>query len=302
MRERVAVYLDRLGAGRLTGLSRLGGGLANGNFRLERSHGPPLALKIWWNRDLDGARLVARISTLIRAAGIPTPAILAGPDGELVREVEGSPWMLQEFVDGGWLKPCAEHLQAIGAALARLHQVELAVPLPAGLAMGFKLIDEVSATAARQPALDRHPFLVQMRREAASIRASLPNDLPLGPLHGDLFPDNVLMQGDRVAAILDFEESCVDVLALDLAMAFVGCGYPDGRPCRDLWTALLEGYQRHRPLQPEEITALPALRRYATLSIATWRFDWFVIRRNDPDQVDRYLEMSSRLERPGGVY
>jgi homoserine kinase type II len=289
-RDQVAVYLDAMGAGRPTAVARMGGGLANGNFRVERADGPPLALKIWWNRDLTGAQLVAEVSRALWAAGVPTPEVLEGPGGRLIEEVDGAPWMLQRFVAGTWVAPRAAHLRAIGRALAELHAVRLPVAPPNGLAMGFALIDQVLLQSPD------HPFVERLRSEAVELRASLPSDLPVGPIHGDLFPDNALMNGDSVAAILDFEEICIDILALDLAMAFLGCGYPDGTPKRELWEALLAGYETVRPLSRAEHDALPLLLRYATLSIATWRFDWFVLQDADPTQADRYLEMVSRLD------
>ena len=114
-------------------------------------------------------------------------------------------------------------------------------------------------------------------------------------MHGDLFPDNVIGDGS-VAAILDLEEAFIGPCAFDLMMAFVGFGWNDEEPIHERWNALLEGYESVRPLSQEEKLALPALHRYATLSIAAWRYWKHVMNQPDEELKGRYLEMVNRLE------
>ena len=99
-------------------------------------------------------------------------------------------------------------------------------------------------------------------------------------------------------AVLDFEEMCVDAMALDLVMSFVGFGWKDGNPITERWQALLSGYESVRPLSDAERAALPDLHRYATLSIAAWRYWQFVMNIPGTEHADRYLEMTARLDKP----
>ena len=79
-------------------------------------------------------------------------------------------------------------------------------------------------------------------------------------------------------------------------MAFVGFGWNDEAPIHERWEALLDGYESVRPLSREERLALPALHRYATLSIAAWRYWKHVMTQPDEALKMRYLEMTERLE------
>ena len=54
--------------------------------------------------------------------------------------------------------------------------------------------------------------------------ASWPGDLPTGAIHADLFPDNVLMLGDRVTGLIDFYFACTDIRAYDLAVMHTRLG------------------------------------------------------------------------------
>ena len=104
------------------------------------------------------------------------------------------------------------------------------------------------------------------------------------------------MIGDgSVSAILDLEEAWIGPCAFDLVMAFVGFGWQDGVPVRKRWDALLNGYESERPLTDSERGALSALHRYATLSIAAWRYWKHVMSEPDEALAERYLEMVDRL-------
>ena len=287
----VQALLDEWGAGQVSAVEALGG-LANSNFVVRRDAAPPLVLMIFEEYRVERAELVARQAAWLADHGVPTPRPLAAPDGRLLLDRRGRAWTLQPFVEGHDLVPTPAVLEDLGRGLARLHLA----PEPPGLVgefgMGFALFDELFARAEADDAWS--PFLEGLQRDAVQLREVIPDDLPRGAIHGDLFPDNVRFDGDRLRAILDLEELCRDWLALDLAMAFVGCGWEDGRPVRERWEALVRGYESLRSLERAERTAMPHLHRYATSGIAAWRYGQFVMNRPDLGQGNRYLEMSRR--------
>jgi homoserine kinase type II len=87
---------------------------------------------------------------------------------------------------------------------------------------------------------------------AASIRAGATR----GIIHGDLFRDNVLWDGNVISAILDFEQASGGSLAYDLAVCINDWCWI-GAPRIDLARALLSGYQAIRPLTAGDREALP---------------------------------------------
>jgi homoserine kinase type II len=87
----------------------------------------------------------------------------------------------------------------------------------------------------------------------------------------------VLMRGSEVTGLIDFYFACTDVTAYDVAVTHAAwCFTNDGtRFDAKLSRALLEGYQAVRPLQPEEVLALPVLARGASMRfLATRAYDW----------------------------
>jgi len=161
--------------------------------------------------------------------------------------------------------------------------------------MGFELWEKMFDLAEQQN-LDSE-FIDLLKMEMDTLQGGLFDSLPQGIIHGDLFPDNVLESNGEISAILDFEEVCTGPKAFDLVMSFVGFGWENGDPIEERWTALLQGYESIRPLSNNEKMALCDLHRYATLSIAAWRYWKFVMLMPPSENTNRYLEMVERLDK-----
>jgi homoserine kinase type II len=133
---------------------------------------------------------------------------------------------------------------------------------------------------------------------ARAVAEAWPSDLPRSIIHSDLFPDNVLMLGDRVSGLIDFYFACHDTMAYDLAVTHAAwCFSKDGsRFDAALGHALVGGYESVRPLGPRERDALPLLAEGACLRfVASRAQDWIetpagalVIRKDPMDFVRRW--------------
>ena len=115
------------------------------------------------------------------------------------------------------------------------------------------------------------PFLDDAQN--AMLQAELKHQAGLGKLripkaaiHGDLFRDNVLFSGGRVAGIIDFGFAATDYLAYDLAIAVNDwCNRADDELDAGRTRAFIGGYESHRPLSPDERDVWPTLLRAAAL-------------------------------------
>jgi homoserine kinase type II len=131
-----------------------------------------------------------------------------------------------------------------------------------------------------------------------ALLSEWPQDLPNGTIHADLFPDNVLVLGDTVSALIDFYFACTDFIAYDLAVTHTAwCFSADGSDFRpDISTALIKGYLSVRTLSEAEVSALPILAKGAAMRfIATRTYDWLntpaeaLVMRKDPMDYVRRL-------------
>lgn len=141
---------------------------------------------------------------LAEESGIPVPrtlAVRAQPPALLSQRAHGSSAVPRD-------RP-GTRLRALGALAAQLH----AVPVPAGadLPVRDRPIPGVDFAALRAAAPEQ-PLLA---RAEAAVRAHRPSGAD-GFVHGDLWQGNVVWDGERIAAVLDWDCAGVGPAGVDL--------------------------------------------------------------------------------------
>ena len=131
------------------------------------------------------------------------------------------------------------------------------------------------------------------------VEAAWPATLPVGAIHADLFPDNVLMLGDTVSGLIDFYFACTDVRAYDLAIMHSAWTFDATGRTADaaIGAALLAGYADGAALSAAERAALPLLAQGACIRFLLSRaWDWLhtpadaLVMRKDPLAYARRLD------------
>ena len=134
--------------------------------------------------------------------------------------------------------------------------------------------------------------------------------LPRGPVHADLFRDNVMFEGETLCGFFDFYFAGNDTWLFDLAVTLndwcvhIGEDEQDGRHDEARARAMLAAYQSVRPLTTAERQLLPAMLRAGALRFWLSRlWDWFLPREasmlkpHDPGHFERVLR--ERLRQAG---
>ena len=275
-------------------LEEIPGGFGNSNFKLTTTEGEFL-LKICDEKD--PAELKMQVSLLQHLSEHAYPTvypILTKDQKPLTHETFGSV-MLYPFLQGGQPQSSPNTLAQLGEALAKLHHIPPISGLPhfaMGISQMLPFFEEVQSTQ-----FVNHPFVKSLKSQLESMKPQLNAQLPKGLLHGDLFLDNTLFDGEQMVAILDFEEGCYDCLLIDVGMTLIGCCYtPQQELNLKAAHRFLVAYNAVRPMTENEWEHLDCFVHYAALSIAFWRFRQFNIRRPDAHRANTYQEMITRSE------
>ncbi|HEV2567073.1 homoserine kinase [Sphingomonas sp.] len=300
--EELAELIARYGVGELVSAKGIAEGVENSNYLVDTTGGR-FILTLYEKRvdETDLPFFLALLDHLADSAS-PVPRALKDRDGVQVQRVAGRPACLIEFLPGvSVARPTAAQAQAAGAALGRMHNSLRDFPLgrPNSLGpAGWHALAERCGSQLDQIA----PGLgSRVQAELKWLDAHWPADLPRSVVHADLFPDNVLMLGDRVTGLIDFYFSCTEVRAWDLAVMHSAWAFaPDYDAA--VGDALIAGYDAEHPLLPEEVTAFSALARGACLRfLLTRAWDWLntpadaLVTRKDPlaflKRLDHYAAL-----------
>jgi homoserine kinase type II len=129
--------------------------------------------------------------------------------------------------------------------------------------------------------------------------------LPRGPVHADLFRDNVMFDGTELTGFFDFYFAGVDTWLFDLAVCLNDwcIDLPTGANDTARAQAFLAAYARVRPLSAAERQLLPAMARAGALRFwisRLWDFhlprEASMLKPHDPTHFERVLRQ--RIARP----
>lgn len=300
--EELETLIARYAIGSLRSAKGIAEGVENSNYMIDTSEGR-FILTLYEKR-VDERDLPFFLNLLDHLAdsGNPVPRALRDRDGRQIQNVAGRPACLIEFLTGvSVTRPTPAQACAAGAALGRMH-VALATfdgsransLGPAGWrALAGRCGGQLDAIA---PGLG-----ARIHDELAFLDRLWPAHLPHAVIHADLFPDNVLMLGDKVTGLIDFYFSCTEIRAWDLAVTHCAWSFaPDYDPA--VGDALIAGYEAEHPLLPAERAAFPVLARAACLRfLLTRAWDWLntpadaLVTRKDPlaflKRLDHYAAL-----------
>jgi homoserine kinase type II len=243
----------------VTAVAALPGGIENSNFRVSTDDSD-LVLTVIERQD--PARLHAPLGWMhqLHESGLPVPRLIAA-DGTL----HGKPVVLSSWCAGEHVLAVNQaQAGAVGALLAEMHQRPPAVPLPPDDYYAASLAQFIAG--AREHAGDDDIALLGQGESVTEAIAAM--DLPQTAIHGDVFLDNLLFDGDTVSGLVDFPEACTGPHLLDLAIAANDlCSHDDGSLDPEREAALLWGYKGVRRLSSGEERAWRRM-----LALAAFRF------------------------------
>ncbi len=309
--EDMAALLAPYGLGDLVSAKGIAEGVSNSNWLIETAGDHPgetvrFILTMYEFRiEIEDLPYFLGLLDHLAARGCPVPRSIHDREGALYREVDTprgrKALALIEFLPGVSLgEPTAAQARAVGAALAGLHGAAADYAPTRANAMGLAEWQRLAQACGEEGLTSIDPALgTLVAQHLPRLAREWPEGLPTGVIHADLFPDNVLMQGDTVTGLIDFYFACNDIIAYDLAVTHAAwCFDASGQTFRpDLSKALLEGYEAVRPLGAAERAALPVLAQGAAMRFVMSRaFDWLntpadaLVTRKDPMAFARRLE------------
>jgi homoserine kinase type II len=296
--EELQHFLAGYDIGDLLAYKGIAEGVENSNFLLHTSRGY-FILTLYEKRVAAGdLPFFIGLMEHLAARGLTCPQPVKNRTGEALGELAKRPAAIVTFLDGMWIRrPTAAHCSALGAGLAQLHLAGADFPLSRRNALsveGWRPLYERAAARCDsvQSGLGR-----AIADELALLESRWPRTLPQGVIHADLFPDNVFFLRDRLSGLIDFYFACTDTLAYDVAVCLnAWCFEPDHSFNVTKGRALLQAYEKARPLDADECQALPVLCRGAALRFLLTRLvDWLevpaqaLVRPKDPLEYYRKL-------------
>ncbi|MEO7547904.1 MAG: homoserine kinase [Ramlibacter sp.] len=315
--DEAGALLRSLQLGELRELRGIQGGIENTNyFAMTVKDGETKEWVLTLFERLSFAQLPFYLHLMKHLAqrGIPVPDPAPDQAGDLLHIVCGKPAAVVNRLRGkSELAPTPGHCAAVGDMLARMHlagrDFPRAQPNLRGLAWWNDTVPVVLPHVdAAQAALLRSELAFQNHVASSAACAALPR----GPVHADLFRDNVMFEeqdgGPVLTGLFDFYFAGVDSWLFDIAVCLndwcvdlaSGVHHPERA------AAFLRAYAQHRPLGAAERQLLPAMLRGGALRFWISRLwdlhlprEAAMLQAHDPAHFERVLRQ--RVAHPGAA-
>ena len=306
--EQAQALSTRLGLGHVTELRGIKAGIENTNYFLTTDRAGAngeFVLTVFERLTLEQLPFYLRLMQHLAARGVAVPDPKADASGEILFELNGKPAAIVDKLAGGHeLAPDLAHCGQVGAQLARMHLAGQDFPLKQpnlrGLPWWVETVPVVLPYLSREQAT-----LISTELEYQCHLASSPDyaSLPRGPIHADLFRDNVMFEqtadvGDRLSGFFDFYFAGVDTFLFDIAVCLNDwcIDLASGRLDEKRAEAFVHAYESVRPLTGAEHRLLPAMLRAGALRFwisRLWDFhlprEASMLKPHDPAHFERVL-------------
>ena len=297
--DEAADFLQALDLGELQSFKPCAGGIENTNYFADTERGE-FVLTLFERLSVEQLPFYLELMKHLAGCGIPVPDPAPGKNGNILHTLKGKPAAVVNKLRGkSELAPGIVHCQRVGDMLARMHlagrDFKMQQPNLRGLSWWNATLPAVLPHVSPE---QRSLLLGELAYQNHIAAGSAYKALPTGVVHGDLFRDNVMFEGDQLTGFFDFYFAGCDTFLFD-----VGVCLNDW--CVDLTTghhnaeradAFLTAYQSVRTLTTQERCLLPAMARAAALRFwisRLWDFylprEASLLKAHDPTHFERVL-------------
>ncbi len=296
--EEVSEFVSAYDIGGVLACKGIAEGVENSNYMLTTESGA-FILTLYEKR-VDSADLPFFLGLMehLAAKGIPCPTPVKARDGVALREVCGRLAAIVTFLPGLWPKRIStDHCRDLGEVLARMHKAGADFDIQRTNSLSINDWRPLLEASGRNDTELVKPGLYDaLTQELDYLEADWPENLPLGTIHADLFPDNVFFRDGHLSGIIDFYFACTDAMVYDLGICLnAWCFEPDGSFNITKARRMLATYRIERGLSAAELDALPLLARGAAIRFLLTRlYDWIntpanalVVRKDPMEYLDK---------------
>lgn len=299
--QEAQTLLSTLDLGTLQSMKGCASGIENTNYFVSTDRGH-YVLTLFERLSFAQLPFYLHLMDHLAQRGIPVPAPQPDAHGEILLSLKGKPAaVVTRLAGANQLHPAPDHCAQVGAMLARMHLAGQDYPRQQPNLRGLSWWTDTVPVVRPHLNADQAAMIDDELAFQQALAAS-PDylTLPRGPIHADLFRDNVMFDGPTLTGFFDFYFAGCDTWLFDIAVCLNDW-------CIDLATGALDparaqafvaAYDGERRLTDAERTLLPALLRAAALRFWTsrlWDFhlprEASMLQPHDPHHFERVLRL-----------
>lgn len=301
-------WIKQFPLGSVSAIRGIASGIENSNFFIDTDQGE-FVLTVFEKLSFEQLPFYLELMRHLAERGVAVPAPVANLQGGLVTALHGKPASIVSKLTGQCdLTPGPKHCAEVGTMLARMHvaAADFSIRQPNLRALEWWR-STTPVVLPYLPAALATMLLDEMDFQEGFAESELYLALPNGPIHADLFRNNVMFDGEQLSGFFDFYFAGCDTWLFDVAVTVndwcidLASGQLDPARVR----ALLDAYHLERPFTAAEQASWQPMLRAAALRFWLSRLYDFYLPRDaemltphDPAHFERILQQRIDVAAP----
>ena len=269
-------------------------GYSNENFKVTTSKGNVL-FRLYKQQSEENVKKEMLLMSALRRINFPTAYPLDDNEGRYIHPINNYSSLFFQFMEGKHPELNSNTAGEVGKAIGTLsilsvkdiYKKENSISIENCL----NIIQEFPKAKYQYPEIFEY-----FKEQTDYLKKYISEELPKGIVHGDCFADNTIFNGDKLKAIIDFEEFCYETLIYDLGMTINGFCFKDNNLQNDLMLSLKHEYECLRKLTDKENELLPYYIQWAAHGMLYWHLRNNMLYTLNPTQVERVRELMNRVK------
>jgi homoserine kinase type II len=302
----LAQWSSQFPLGRALAIKGISTGIENSNFFITMESGE-YVLTVFEKLSFEQLPFYLNLMRHLAERNVLVPLPIANRDGSIINSLHGKPAAIVTKLQGDCqLAPMPVHCHEVGSMLAKMHLAARDFPQDQPNLRGLNWWKETApAVLPFLPQEGQQLLQAELRHQDEFAAGAIYRALPRGPIHADLFRNNVMFDDERLTGLFDFYFAGCDTWLFDVAVTVNDW-------CIDLETgeldearvrAMLDAYHAVRAFSIEEQSAWQTMLRAAAFRFWLSRlFDFYKPREaemltpHDPTHFERILRL--RIAKP----
>ena len=301
-------WIKQFPLGRVSAIRGIASGIENSNFFIDTECGE-FVLTVFEKLSFDQLPFYLELMRHLAERGVAVPAPIANSNGNLVTALHGKPAsIVSKLVGQCDLTPGPKHCAEVGAMLAKMHLAAADFPIRQPNLRGLAWWRSTTPIVLPYlPAKLATLLLDEMDFQEGFAESEHYLALPNGPVHADLFRNNVMFEGEQLTGFFDFYFAGCDTWLFDVAVTVNDwcIDLDSGRLDTVRVRAMLDGYHQERPFTASERASWQPMLRAAALRFWLSRLYDFYLPRDaemltphDPTHFERILQQRIAVAAP----
>lgn len=292
--EKIIKILEQYNLGKISQVKRLTAGYANENYLLKTNRGKFL-FRIFKEKTIKEINYEMNLMNILKKINFLTAFPIRNRNNYFICKSRLGNIVIYEYIEGKEPKINNKTVKEIARATAKLNSFKgwrkIEKKNAIGLGLCLNIIKKYAHSRYKYPEIFEY-----FKAETIFLKKYIQEKVPQGLIHGDIFPDNTKFNGNKLIAILDFEEACTDNLLFDMGISINGFCFKNNHLDKKLLDLFLKEYGKTRKISTKEKLLLPYYIKWAAHAMIAWHFNHLLYEK-DARKLNRVNYLIERVRK-----